>query len=198
MALGFNYSTSDGSDIVAYVKYDARAGKMFRNDRAEHDGKFENSTFEITNIFKAVMDMENVEVGYLLFVAGSAPAYLLVPFGAEYPARPKDGKWKQGLRVMMKLDPACGGDIREISSNATAFLKGFDELHTNYEMKRRQYPGKLPVVVLRNTVPITTGSGEKKSTNYSPVFEIVDWVPRPANLIHVPKKSDGDEPPDYV
>jgi hypothetical protein len=37
MALGFNYSTGgDGSDIVPYVKYDARAGRFFRNDRIEH------------------------------------------------------------------------------------------------------------------------------------------------------------------
>jgi hypothetical protein len=42
-------------------------------------------------------------------------------------------------------------------------------------------------VVLKTTVPITSGSGEKKSTNYQPVFEIAGWAPRPVDLVHVSK-----------
>jgi hypothetical protein len=192
MALGLNYRTGgDGSDIVPYVKYDARAGRLFRNDRTEVDGAYSNHAVDITSNFRAVMDLENIEVGYIHFAANSAPAYMLVKFGAEMPDKP-EGKWKQGLRCMMQLDKNCGGDIREITSNAAAFLDGFDELHTDYEVDKLKNPGKLPVVVLRSTQPITTGAGEKKSTNYSPVFEIVGWVARPANLVHVPKKAKSD------
>jgi hypothetical protein len=193
MALGFNYaSAGDGSDIVPYVKYDARAGRLFRNDHTERDGTYSNAAVDITSNFRAVMDLENIEVGYIHFAAGSAPAYLLVKFGADLPDRPVDGKWKQGVRVMLKLDPGCGGDIREISSNSQAFLKGFDELHTSYEVEKMKSPGKLPVVVLRTTQPVTTGAGDKKSTNYQPVFEITGWLPRPVNLVHVPKKCDDE------
>jgi hypothetical protein len=192
MALGFSYSTGDTGDIVPYVKYDARAGRLFRNDRTEHDGAYSNNAIDITGNFRAVIDLENIEVGYILFAANAAPAYSLVKSGEPLPDRPEDGRWKQGLRVMMKLDAGCGGDIREISSNAAAFLKGFDELHTKYEVEKVKNPGKLPVVILRTTQPITTGVGEKKSTNYQPVFEITGWVARPAALVHVPKKAKPD------
>jgi hypothetical protein len=83
----------------------------------------------------------------------------------------------------------CGGDVRETSSNAAAFLKGFDDLHSLYEAGKAANPGKLPVVVLKTTMPITSGSGDKKSTNYQPVFEISGWAPRPKDLVHVAKGS---------
>jgi len=139
------------------------------------------------------MDFENVEVGYIRFAANSAPEYLLVPFGEQQPPRP-DITWKQGMRIMLKLDPGCGGDIREISSNAQAFLKGFDELHDKYEAEKSKNRGWLPVVILRATQPITTGAGDKKSTNYQPTFEITGWVPRPPDLVHVPKQADDGTP----
>jgi hypothetical protein len=44
-------------------------------------------------------------------------------------------------------------------------------------------------VVLKTTMPITSGSGDKKSTNYQPVFEISGWAPRPVDLVHVGKGS---------
>jgi hypothetical protein len=190
MALGFNYNTGgDGSDIVAYVKYDSRAGRFFRNDRTQQNGSYVNEAVDITSSFKAVMDLENIEIGYIFFAPGAAPSYLLAKLGSPMPAKPADGKWKQGMRVMMKLAASCGGDIRETTSNAGAFLKGFDALHTDYEAQKGANPGKLPVVILKTTMPITTGSGDKKSTNYQPVFEITGWAPRPTDLVHVPKQA---------
>lgn len=192
MALGLNYNTGgDNSDIVPFVKYDARAGRFFRNDRTEVNGAYSNNAVDITNNFKAVIDMENIEVGYLLFAAGSAPAFMLVKLGDQMPHKPADGNWKQGVRIMMKLHASCGGDVRETSSNAAAFLKGIDELHTLYEEQKASNPGKLPIVTLKTTTPITSGSGDKKSTNYQPVFEIAGWAPRPADLVHVAKGASA-------
>lgn len=189
MALGLNYNSGggDNGDIIPFVKYDARAGRFFRNDRSEVNGAYSNNAVDITNNFKAVMDLENLEVGYLLFAAGAAPQFLLVKLGDPMPQKPADAKWKQGVRVMMKLHQTCGGDVRETSSNAAAFLKGFDELHSAYEASKGANPGMLPIVTLKTTTPITSGSGEKKSTNYQPVFEITGWAPRPKDLVHVGK-----------
>jgi hypothetical protein len=193
MALGLNYNTGggDNGDIVPFVKYDARAGRFFRNDRTEQNGAYNNNAVDITSNFKAVMDFENLEVGFLLFAAGSAPAFMLVKLGGPMPHKPADGKWKQGVRVMMKLHASCGGDVRETSSNAAAFLKGIDELHTLYEAGKAVNPGKLPIVILKTTIPVTSGSGDKKSTNYPPVFEITGWAPRPNDLVHVAKSKGG-------
>jgi len=113
--------------------------------------------------------------------------------GDPMPHKPADAKWKQGVRVMMKLAADCGGDVRETSSNAAAFLKGFDDLHSLYEAGKAANPGKLPVVVLKTTMPITSGSGEKKSTNYQPVFEIAGWAPRPKDLVFVAKSAGAQQ-----
>ena len=190
MALGLNYgSGAAGGDISPFVKYDARAGRFFRNDRSESNGQYTNEAVDITSSFKAVIDMENIEVGYLKFGTGTAPEFVLVKLGEPMPHRPSDAAFKQGARFMMKLHSSCGGDVREISGNAASFLKGVDDLHTAYEAGKQNNAGKLPIVTLKTTIPITSGQGQKKSTNYQPVFEIVGWAPRPADLVHVAKSQ---------
>ena len=194
MALGLNFgSGSGGEDIIPFVKFDARAGRMFRRDRSQDSsGNFVSSDEDITSSFRAVFDLENIEVGYAKFDVGAAPEFVLVRLGSPMPPKPADPVFKQGVRLMMKLHASCGGDAREIAGNSSAFLKGIDELHTAYEAGKAANPGKLPIVVLKSTTPITSGSGAKKSTNYQPVFEITGWAPRPADLVHV-SKHDGQQ-----
>lgn len=190
MGLGLNYSSGGGGDILPFVKFDARAGRFFRRDRTQDStGSYTNNDVDITNSFKAVVDLENVEVGFMKFGNGAAPEFALVKLGDPMPHKPAAEGFKQGARMMMKLHADCGGDVREISGNAAAFLKGVDELHTAYENQKGANVGKLPIVTLKTTIPITSGSGQKKSTNYQPVFEIVGWAPRPNDLVHVSKVS---------
>lgn len=193
MALGFNYSSGGGGDIIPFVKFDARAGRFFRRDRSQDSsGSYTNNDVDITSNFKAVLDMENVEVGFMKFGNGAAPEFALVRLGEPMPNKPGAEGFKQGARLMMKLHADCGGDVREISGNAAAFLKGVDELHTQYEQQKAANKGKLPIVTLKTTIPITSGSGQKKSTNYQPVFEIVGWAARPVDLVHVSKVSGAN------
>jgi hypothetical protein len=194
MALGLNYSNGGSGEITPFVKYDARAGRVFRRDRSrDSQGNYINNDVDITNGFKAVFDLENIEVGYSKFGAGAAPEHLLVRLGDPMPHKPADSGFKQGCRIMMKLASNCGGDIREVTGNSTAFLKGVDDLHTAYEAGRAANPGKLPIVVLQTTLPITSGSSAKKSTNYQPVFEIAGWAPRPADLVFAPKNAPAQQ-----
>lgn len=196
MALGLNYSSGGGGDIIPFVKYDARAGRLFRRDRTQDGGgNYISNDEDITNSFKAVIDLENIEVGYAKFGAGSAPEFVLVKLGMPMPHKPADAGFKQGARLMMKLHASCGGDVREISGNSAAFLKGIDELHTAYEAGKAANAGKLPIVTLKSTTPITSGTGQKKSTNYQPVFEIAGWAPRPNDLVHVPKNAGQQAAP---
>ena len=186
MAFGFNYESNAG-DIVPVLKFDARAGRFFRVDRS--DGQ--NNPVDITQTFKAVMDFENIEVGYINFPAGAAPEFRMVPIGSQMPENP-GGKFRQGIRMMLKLGNNCGGDIREIATTAKAVLGAFDACHNEYLAGAKENPGKLPVVELETTVPIVTqGRDEKgnpvKTTNYAPVFKIVSWVKRPDDLVFVPK-----------
>ena len=200
MAFGFNYESS-GGDIIPIVKFDARAGRFFRIDRS--DGV--NNPVDITSSFKAVMDFENIEVGFINFPSGAAPEFKVAPIGQPMPANP-GGKFRQGIRMMMKLGKDCGGDIREIASTAKAVLSAFDTCHTEYMAGAKANPGKLPVVEIATDkdgnkliIPIVTqGRDEKgnavKTTNYAPVFKIASWVDRPTDLVFSPKNG-GDATP---
>ena len=191
MALGFNFAEGGSSgEIIPIIKFDCRSGRMFRRDRVNG----EDNVVDISRTFKAVFDFENIEVGYINFDTGSAPDFQVVRFGQKQPDRPSD-KHKPGVRLLVKLTKELGGDLRELASTARAFFRGIDELHTAYSAGAAANPGKLPVVVLKDTVAITTGEGARKSRNYSPVFEIVGWVARPADLVYKPKNGPPVQAP---
>lgn len=194
MAFGFNYVSSAG-EIVPIVKFDARAGRFFRVDRS--DGV--NYPVDITGSFKAVMDFENIEVGFIHFPAGAAPEFKVAPIGQPMPENP-GGNFRQGIRMMLKLGKDCGGDVREIASTAKAVLGAFDTCHTEYMAGVKANPGKLPVVSLSTTVPIVTQGRNPegnavKTTNYAPVFKITGWVDRPADLVFTPKNGSAAPAP---
>jgi len=194
---GFSTAPSSGADFTPIVKFDARAGRVFRVDRVQGVDGFSGEQVDITAIFRAVFDLENVEVGWMLFAAGSAPSLVLTPLadlnaGKIFPPQPSTTH-KQGVRLLIKLAKACGGDkpVREIASVAKAFLGAIEQLYLTYleEREKNKDPqGKyqLPVVSLLKTEPVTSGSGAQKSTNYRPTWKIDGWVPRPEDLIYMP------------
>lgn len=188
MGLGMNYESGSG-DFTPIVKYDSRAGRMFRIDRADRV----STPVDITRNFKAVFDMENIEVGYMNFPVGAAPQFQLVPLGDPFPNNPGQG-FKQGVRLMMKLHKDCGGTdadkfVREMATSAKAAMRGIDNLHTAYETGEKQNPGKLPIVTIKDTIAITSEGQGQKTTNYEPVFEIIGWVERPKDLVFRPKAN---------
>lgn len=176
MGLGLNINTGS-KNFLPIIKYDARAGRVFRVDKV--DGV--STPVDITKKFKAVFDFENVEVGYINFATGSAPDFVMVALGNVLPACPSENH-KQGMRMVVKLGAECGGDCRELAGTSGAFLASMEKLHDDYLAGMKDNAGKLPVVSLTDTVAIESGSGARKSTNYRPVFEIVSWVNRPKDL----------------
>lgn len=192
MALGLNLSSGGSSDdIIPFIKYDARSGRIFRNDRVAGANGYESQAVDITRSFKAVVDLEQFEVGWMLFGAGAAPQYAMALHGEPMPQRPTQ-EFRQGVRVMLKLHSSCAsgeGDVRELTGNSAAFLRGVDALHDAYEAQKLPNNGKLPVVAMADSVPVTSGSGAKASTNYQPVFEIVGWAVRPKDLVFRPRAA---------
>lgn len=185
---GFFDNIGGDGNFLPIVKYDARAGRMARVDRA--DG--ENNSVDITNNFRAVFDFENVEVGYIRFSAGSAPDFKVSRYYDNKPVVDPKGDYKPGVRFVVKLGKDCGGDIRELASTAGAFLEAAKRLHVEYEAGVKANPGKLPVIALAGVKPRTTGEGAKKSTNYEPELQITGWVARPADLTFSPREHSGD------
>lgn len=191
---GFPITSSTAVDFTPIVKYDARAGRIFRVDRLDTGNGFENNPIDITAGFKAIFDFENIEVGWIDFPVGSAPSFVLVPVGQQLPERPSI-KHKNGIRMLIRLNKACGGDkpVREIAGTSKAFLSGVEAIYSEYLKDRVNYPKQLPVVILVSTTPVMSGSGERKSTNYHPKFKIDGWAPRPPDLIHI--RQAGEPPP---
>lgn len=180
-------SENGGGEIIPHIKYDGKAGRLFRVDR-QPDGT--NMTYDITRDPQGgpatmVMDFENAEVGSIWFT-NAGPKFSLVRFGEPTPPRPGPD-FKDGVRLMVQLHPSIGGDVRELTANSKVFLAGINLLHDKYLAGLSSNPGKLPIVALINTIPITSGSGQQKTTNYQPEWQIVGWVARPPKLIYIPR-----------
>jgi hypothetical protein len=194
---GFSTEPSLGGDFLPILKYDARAGRFFRMDRADHGQGFENTPVDITANFKAIVDFENLEVGWINFQPGTAPSFALVRFGEPFPAKPTE-QHKQGVRFMVKLAKSCsagdGKDIREVAGTSKAFLSGVENAYLDYQEECANHPLLLPVLALEKTVPIKTGSGERSSTNYTPMFKIVGWVKR-GDLAPQPRTNGSGQQP---
>lgn len=193
MALGINTDSGSGADIIPIVKYDARAGRAVRVDRSNDGGGWSTEQVDITNGFKAVFDMENIETGWMNFNTGGAPSFHVVSLGRDAGPKPSENH-RAGFRLMLKLAKESGGDVREFCSVAKVVIRGFDDLHNAYLAGVASNAGKLPVVALKSSKPVVSGSGQTKSTNYQPVFEITGWVPRPADLIFRPRGNGATAP----
>ena len=184
----FGFSTEPtGGDFLGIIKYDARAARIFRIDRAV-DGRV---PIDITDTFAAVLDLENIETGWLNF-SGPQPDFKLVRMGEVLPVRPSENH-KNGVRLMLKLHPSCAGQdkpIREFSTSAKAALSGIEKLYLDYQQSKPEN-GKLPIVQMQGSTPIRTGTGDRQSTNYVPKFVIVGWAGRPSDLVYVPRGSSG-------
>lgn len=180
MALGL--PQAGGGDRVPIIKYDARAGRIFRVDRAQNAaGGYDSNQVEITQAFQAVFDLEKIELGWLSFPTNMAPDIQVAPYGTPMPARPSTAH-RAGFRLMMLLGKTVGGDVREMAANAQASIGGMDDLHDAYLREAKNHPGELPVVGLAGTKPVTTSGKGQSSTNYQPIWEIKQWVKRPEAL----------------
>lgn len=183
---GFFDGVGEGGSYLPIVKYDARSGRISRRDRENG----ENHDVDITRNFKAIIDCENAEVGFINFNTGGAPEFRLSRYADNAPVEKPTGEgFKRGVRFIVKLSKECGGDVREFASNAGAFLDGASALDDAYAAGVKDNPGKLPVVVLKDTVAKTSSGGAMKTTNYVPVFEIVSWVKRPDDLVYKPRNA---------
>lgn len=193
MSSVFGFSTngsSGGGDFLPILKFDARSGRLFRLDRLNDGAGWSTDQVDITRSFKAVFDLENLETGWVDFVPGSAPIMSLAKIGQPLPPKPTDTA-RNGVRILAKLSKDNAGPlspVRELSGNAKVFLQGMEEVYLAYQAGAAANPDKLPVVVLKDSVPVKSGTGDKQSTNYKPVFEIVGWTSR-GDFVHTPKGS---------
>jgi hypothetical protein len=166
------------------LKFDARNGSFFRVDRNA------NGEVEQTSIadLKAVFDLANLEVGWIRFDAGTPPSFKMVRVGQDIGNPPTD-KHRQGLRLRVRL-AGDKGVAREFASTATTLWNAIDRLHDEFERNRGKHSGKLPYVRMAKLEQVKTLLG----VVFSPTFEIISWVVRPAELTIAPSEvADPEE-----
>lgn len=179
MGLGLN--TQGGADIVPHIRYDARAGRMFRADRtADAGGQWTTDLVDITQPPPSfIMDLAAIEVGWVHY-APTGPDFRMVRIGQPLPPQPTK-EHRQAFRVKVHAPKLLGG-TREFVSAAKAVINAMDALHVAFEAAPERASGMVPVVQMTGTAPVTTKGPSGTSTNYAPRFEIIKWVERPGDL----------------
>ena len=168
---------TDGS--LNKLNWDFRIGKPVLEDRVRTGNGWETEQRNLeTDEFRAVFDPENIEVGWIAFVKGEGLNARLVHVGEDYGDRPSNDH-KEGLRIVVKMDPALGGDLRELISTSPALWSAVDQLHSDYLADVDKHPNNcLPVVDIADVREQPTHSG----AILVPTFKISGWVPRPQDL----------------
>lgn len=176
MTLGIPTSSS-GNDYTPIVTWDARAGRMFRVDRAQDStGAWQSDKTDITADKPTfAVDFGAAEVGFLAFLP-TGPSFHLAPIGQPLPPKPSPDH-KHGVRLKLFSAKSFGG-LREFASSAKAVLGVIDVLHSDYEAAPEAAAGKIPVVQLIGSTAITTKGPAGNVTSYSPTLKIVAWTDR--------------------
>lgn len=181
-------NTGGDGDFTVYCKYNAKAGRWYTKE-----DKPEAEEYEVQNL-TAVFDFATVKTGWFLFAAGVAPAKTFDPSLTEVAPKPGDG-FKRGFEVRLFSDKNLGG-VREFSSTANAVIEAINPMFDAYLAAPESKEGKLPVIKCVKVLPVIG----KHGTNYQPVFEIVKWVDRPAELAGANDnpKTETEKPKGHV
>ena len=64
-----------GSDFMPILKFDARVGTFFLQDRVNRDGIWKNEQTDVTNQLSGIFDLETVERGWINFPKAPRPSW---------------------------------------------------------------------------------------------------------------------------
>ena len=180
MALGFQETTSSGGgDFLPIMKFSAKDGSFVRQDRHQGaDGHWEKSETEMELPFKVVMDMDQIEVGFIAFTT-TGPDFRFVQVGEPMPVKPSD-EHKEGFRIRM-YNKEIG--LREMSSSSKIVRNQMNDLHDAYLSGKADNLGKVPVIEITGSdrIQIET-KAQGTQTFRSPKWAIAGWVDRPAGM----------------
>jgi hypothetical protein len=189
MSLGLNTETKNKGDILSIIKFDAKAGEFLVENRSPNgDGTWSRDYNELKLPIKLVMDLGDIDVGWLSFASG-APDFQMVKVGDKMPAQPSP-EHKQAFRVKV-FNKSLG--LREFSHSAKTVMRAMDDLHNQFEAERGANMGKMPVVEIPEctTVRVQTPQGELRFK--APAWKIVSWIDAPD--VFTAKKEVAAEAP---
>jgi hypothetical protein len=179
MALGFTETSSSSGDYLPIIKFSAKDGSLVRQDRHQGpDGTWEKSETEMDLPVKVVMDLEEIEVGYIAFLA-TGPDFHMVKVGQAKPPAPSP-EHKEGFRVRL-YNKDLG--LREMSSSSKIVRNQMNALHDQWLAGKSDNAGKLPVVEITGSERITIETKNQGTQAFrAPKWSIVSWIERPAGM----------------
>lgn len=180
MALGFQETTSSGGgDFLPIVKFSAKDGSFVRQDRHQGvDGTWEKSESEMDLPLKVVMDLDNIEVGFIAFTT-TGPDFRFVKVGEAMPVKPSD-EHKEGFRVRL-YNKELG--LREMSSSSKIVRNQMNTLHDQWLAGKADNPGKVPVVEITGSERITIETKAQGTQAFrAPKWSISGWIDRPEGM----------------
>lgn len=124
----------------------------------------------------AVFDVENIRLGWLLLAEG-VREWMDWP-GNRQTQRPDEREWKQGFICQVYSKAIFGEEasVREYSSSSTGNVEFIKKLYNEAEPQFGS--GQVPVIKMTGAKAEKIGKG----TTRIPLFELVKFAPRPAEL----------------
>jgi hypothetical protein len=181
--MSLNIVSQGSGTFDPYIKFNGKAGRFYM--------KGESGEVEVTPT-TFVADLENIKTGWLLFAAGMAPDRVWDKSLTEAAPRPSQDH-KRGFLIRLYSKQTFGGVV-ELSSNSMHICNAVNDLYTQYETKKGENIGKVPVVKLVTVTPMK----DKHGTNYKPEFTIEKWTERPAELDATAAKQETPAKPAVV
>lgn len=166
---GFGLSIGGGKDFLPTIRINGKDGGV---ERSTWDGS--ERGLEVVDDLVCLMDWSTLQVGWVEFT-DKGPDKRLVAIGDPLPDRPSE-KHKQGVQVVVYLPGGLG--CHEICSTAIGVVGALERIYEASIAAPPWQEGLVPVVRLTEFQKEKTKHGARAI----PVFEILDWKDRPAEL----------------
>ena len=187
-----------GGDFLPIITFAATTGEWLAHN-SENDGSgWVRSRAEIDVPTKVVMDLDNIEEGWILIGQGHVDM-AMAKHGEGVPDRPSV-EHKAGFRITLG-NKSLG--LRQFSHTAKTVRGAISKLHDQWIRERGDNPGKLPVVEIGKPETIEMDGRNGVLRFKAPVFSIVGWTANSAldklansdGSIDAPKKEAAPPPP---
>ena len=178
--MGFGLNLNAGGDFLPIVKFDARAGRIFRIDREDTGGKT-RSTSQLLRGGSRLSEWRG-RLGRFSVWPGTRFRHGADRRAAAATAdeEPRPGRAPAPHAVVERRRAARSGCAKWRRRQRRA-IGGLEAL-TTWLAGREQTRARRCVARLAGVKPVPSGGGGQKSTNYEPTFAIVKWVKAPAEF----------------
>jgi hypothetical protein len=179
MALGLDLEEKKSGNFLPVLKFDAKGGDFIVvNREPQSDGSWEKTELELQTPFKAVVDFDNMEIGWISFKPG-AVNFTMAKHGEKIPARPTEDH-KQGVRLRIFLKEH---GLREFAHTSKNVLRALNSLHDEYVSGAAANAGKIPVVEISGTETVKMQTKDQGELRFKvPKWRISGWVAPPAEM----------------